>query len=161
MKLTTPFPLVFLDRAWSWMQERPAANFDDDGPKNFPELVAQFKRGAQHGERSWCVETPDGQPCGYVAFLPINGRLGTFHGICFAQGKTTRTERREAMKQIIEDIFAQGIEKICAGFFSDNSKIRTFLRNLDFQEEGYFFRHTVRGGRPIDMVQMARFREGC
>lgn len=161
MKLTSPFPDVFLDQAWAWLHEFPDANFDDYAPKDFTAMVEEIQRRARHGERSWCVENEAGEPCGIIGYQPLTPRLGGFHGICFARGKSTRLERRAAVRQVLGELYGQGVEKVVAGFFATNCHIWAFLRELGFHQEGYFSRHTVKNGELIDIIQVAKFREGC
>lgn len=108
-------------------------------------------------EKTWAI-SKDGQLCGIVAYLPITPRMGTFHGICFAKGHCLPKEKREAVRTILKEIFDSGIEKICASYFADNSKIERFVKDLGAVRESYFSRHTLRNGQPLDMVQVAFFR---
>ena len=153
-----PFPFQgdALEQLWEWLLEYPEANFDDYGPKTFAEFCSSIANRSQH-ERMWQVKK-DGTPCGVVRYFPVTDRLGSLHGICFAKGICSRQEKREAVRFVLAEIFAGGVEKICAGYFADNMKIAKFLSDLGAVREGYFAHHTMRNGQQLDMVQVAIFK---
>jgi len=65
----------------------------------------------------------------------------------------------EAMRQFLDMLFSTGVEKIAAGYFADNLRVRAFLRKLGAEDEGYLKAHTVRNGERIDMRQVAFHKE--
>lgn len=150
------FPRELVWRAWEWMQEYPNANFDDYGPCTFSDFALQFDQRVERGEHMWLVKKDD-QPCGIVCYVPATPRMGSFHGICFAKGHCNKTEKRAAVTFILGELFLSGVEKVCAGYFADNVKIGRLLADVGAVQEGLLARHTVRNGKPLDMVQVAIF----
>lgn len=159
MKIESPFPQEMLNDVWDWLQEYPDANLDDTGPKGRGDFVCAMLRRRRQGEQTWCFWHGD-QPCGIVAFLPLTERVGTLHGVCFSQGHLPRAEKLSAVRSVLCNVFAQGYVKIQASYFSSNHKIAAFLKDLQFREEGLLRRQTTQHGVPVDVQQVALFKEG-
>ena len=141
-------------RIWTWLREEPEANFDDFGPQTFVAFMAD--REALRGqERVWGVVC-NGEPCGYIQFLPITPRLGTMH-LCFAKSVHGQGIAVEAMQQIRDEVIADGVEKLLITFFADNLRAEHFCRRFGAVDEGLFRRHTRTNGRLRDVRVMAIF----
>jgi len=156
MTLLSPFPASALPRAWEWLREFPANNFDDYGPRTLEEFLAVMEERASQ-EFTWGV-LYEGELCGIIAFLPLTERTGTFHGICFTRSVHGKGIAKEAVGQVIEELFASGIQKIQAGIFADNIRVARFLTGLGAVEEGLLREQTMRGGIAVDMQLLAIFK---
>lgn len=147
-----PFQKSNLGLLWGWLQEYPHANFDDFGPKSYPEFESEMRRRLQT-ERIWQIETH--HPVGIVAYVPYNDRSGVFHGICFAREVHRTGVAQAAVKHILKTLQADGVEKVSAMYFADNANIDHFLMSLGAEHEGVLRRHTVRDGLSTDMRLVA------
>ncbi len=155
--LCSPLPQSWLPLVWEWLNEDPSANFDDFGPKDAESFELEMT-GRSQRERTWGVMADDA-PCGAIAVLPVTPRLVQTHGVVFASSAHGRGVAREALKQVLCELWAGGVEKVSATYFSDNPKIRRCLAALGAVDEGRLIAHTVRGGIPIDLQMVAFFRE--
>lgn len=153
--IIAPFPNEELIHAWEWMHEFPNANMDDTCSDNSENFIKNTRMRLTY-ELSWGAVV-DGKVKGIICFNRFNERLGFFHGICFSKGNFERKQKQWILRSILQELFARKIEKVCATYFADNEKIDKFLKDLGAIREGYFRRHTVRNGLPIDMVQVAFF----
>jgi|SRR5579864_8788951 len=153
----TPFPAEAISLVWDWMNEFPLANFDDYGPNNLAEFVEEMADRSLR-ESSWIV-LADGDPVGYVGYIPITQRLGTFHGICFTKRVHGSGVAHEAIASILRDLYRLGVEKVAASFFSDNLRVGRFLTSLGAVDEGLLREHTLRNGEKMNMRVMAFFKE--
>jgi RimJ/RimL family protein N-acetyltransferase len=147
-----------LMEAWDWLQEFPQNNFDDFGPKNHAEFVAEIGHRRMCGERIWFAYVAT-EPVGIIGYAPLNSYCGTFHGICFAKEWHGKGVARAAVSKVIDEIFASGQQKISASFFDGNIRIYRFLLSLKFRTEGELKAQTLQGGKPVDMRLMRLLRE--
>jgi len=143
---------------WQWLQEFPLANFDDFGPKSVADLVIDVQRRIARGERVW-VAWRNCAPIGIIGYAPVNSYCGMFHGICFAEEWHNTGVAQAAVGKVIDEIFATSQQKISASFFRDNERVHSFLHGLGFTFEGLMTRQTLRGGKPVDMLLLALFKE--
>lgn len=155
VRLVSPFPIEHYRLAYDWLLEFPLSNFDDGGPRNFGEYVAEMNN-RQHTERVTEV-LADGNPVGVIGFRPVTPSTGFFHGIAFVSSVHHTGIPQTAVSMFLDDLWANGIKKVSAAFFARNHRIQNFLIGLGFEEEGYLKAHTTQGGRPIDMRLMAKF----
>jgi RimJ/RimL family protein N-acetyltransferase len=155
--LVSPFPAEAFPAVWTWLQEFPANNFDDYGPRTYETFQAAMQDRAAV-ERTWGV-LHEGQPCGIIAYLPLSERLGIFHGICFAQSVHGKGIAKAAVRQVLDELFASGVFKVQAAFFADNLRVGRFLIGLGAVEEGLLRKQTMRDGIAIDMQLLAFFKE--
>ena len=155
VQVQSPFPVEQLPLAWEWIHEFPLANLDDYAPQTLDAFTRDMQERFTY-ERSWAVLKHENY-CGMVAYRPVTNRLGWLHGICFAKGHCTSEEKRAVVTNILNELFGQGIDKICATFFADNRKIEKFLCDLGAVREGVLVNQTVRQGLLLDMVQVALF----
>ncbi len=154
----TPFPAEALPLAWEWLNEHPEHNFDDYGSKTCDEFVQEMLKRSEM-ESSWGVLDGDGNLCGIVGYLPLTERLGTFHGICFADRVCGTAITHQAIESILNQLWALGVEKISASFFADNERIHRFLQAHGAVDEGLLRKNSMRNGLPIDSRVVAIFRE--
>lgn len=160
IEVVSPFPTdaQSLQLAWSWLNEFPERNFDDYGPKTPSQFGVHMVEREEAGERTWLVKK-DGAPVGIVGYQPVTPRMGWFHGICFTRAAWGRETTMPAVRRIAEELFASGVERIGAAYYADNHRIDRFLKDLGAQDEGHMARHTLRGGKPVDMRLVAIFPE--
>lgn len=147
-----------LREAWGWLQEYPECNFDDAGPRTFEVFRDEVAKRRQSGELIFGVEL-GGELCGLIGVNLGNGRVAMFHGICFAKRVHGQGVASQAVRELISNLWEIGYEKVQACFFADNGRVHEFLLDLGAIEEGYLRRHTVRGGRPLDMRLVAFYKE--
>ncbi len=156
--LRSPFPEAFYPQLWAWLNEFPENNFDDYGPQDYRTFeIAMTERAGI--ERTWAV-MQDCIPVGIVAYLPFTPRSGTFHGICFSKAVHGTGLAQWAVSQVLAELFASGVEKVSASFFSSNERVARFLAGLGAVDEGFLRKHTLRNGIAIDMRLMAFFGKG-
>lgn len=151
--LAYPFPSTAYPQLWAWMNEFPDSNMDDYSPRDYTAFVSMMRRRAEF-ECSWGVES-DGELCGIINYYPTTPHSGMFHGICFTARVCGTPVTETAVRQVIEHLFDDGVEKISAMFFADNARVRKFLTRLGAEYEGYLREHTRRNGQPLDMMLLA------
>jgi len=156
--MVSPFPASAYPQLWKWVNESPECNMDDYSPRDYDSFVSTMTARAAY-ERSWGVEA-DGSLCGIINYCPTTPHGGIFHGICFTNYVCGTPVTETAVRQVIEQLFDEGVEKISAMFFADNARVRKFLTRLGAEYEGYLRTHTIRYGKPIDMMLLAIFKEG-
>src|SRR4051812_8353249 len=93
-----PFRYEDAEIAWRWLNEFPSANFDDFGPQSVDELRAEMRRRIEAGEKIYGV-VEGGDLCGLIGYVP--GRVGMFHGICFAKRVHRSGLAEEAVREFI------------------------------------------------------------
>ncbi len=155
--LVSPFPWEHRFPAWGWLLQFPDNNFDDYGQQEFDTFARELKRRFL-AERTW-LALRDGQPCGIIGYLPITPRMGSFHGIAFDEAVHGDGTAKAAVSMVIQELFGSGVEKICASFFFENERVFNFLSGLGARTEGILRKHTLCHGVPIDMRQVAIFRD--
>jgi RimJ/RimL family protein N-acetyltransferase len=153
-----PYPLHDVRDAWEWLQEFPQNNFDDFGPKSRTEFREELIERSRRGEKIW-IAYVNHEPAGIIGYAPMNTYCGSFHGICFAKKWHGKGVAKAAVSKVIDEIFAGGQQKISASFFADNERVAYFLYQLGFKYEGTLLAQTLRGGKPVDMVMTALFKE--
>jgi RimJ/RimL family protein N-acetyltransferase len=151
----SPLPSAWIPHLWEWLQEAPAANFDDYAPRTRTAFRDAFLARLTV-ERTWGVRL-EGSPVGVIAYVPITARLGTFHGICFTQHVCGTGVAREAVSYVLEQLWASGVEKVCASFFADNGRVHRFFAKLGARDEGTQRAQTIRYGEPLDLSLVAVF----
>lgn len=155
--LVSPFPRSAYALAWEWLHQFRHNNFDDTGPKTFPDFALEMER-RERFERTWGVEHA-GQFVGLIGYAPMTRRAGMFHGIVFDQQVHGKGIAKAAVRAVLTELFEEGgVDKISAAYFADNRKIGRLLLGLGAQREGYLRRQTLRDGVPIDMELVAFFR---
>lgn len=155
--IETPMPLWWVTpHLWPWLRQHPELNFDDAGPTTALDLEDEMRRRREAGERTWGVSFA-GDPVGAIGYAPITHRLGTFHGICFTDEVQGLGIAQTAVRMVLDDLYAEGVEKVSASFFAHNTRVHRFFARLGAVEEGLLRAHTTRHGQPIDMRLMALF----
>lgn len=142
---------------WSWVQEAPAMNLDDHGPTTEAAFAADMEQRLT-SEWLWGV-TMDGERVGAIGVAPITGRTAMFHGILFAAAVHGVGVSQRAVRDVLAWLWARGMDKVSAAYFSDNGRVGAFLSRLGAVPEGVMRRQTVRGGQALDLTLVAFFRE--
>ena len=146
-----PFDLEHIEPSWGWLLEYPKHNFDDFGPKcieDWTKLCAC--RVQDEGELTFTV-TLDGEAVGIIGVTWPGGRLAVMHGICFARRVHGKGIAAEAMRRLISQLFASGVERIEAYSLAGNLRVHRFLTKLGFHQEGILRQRTVQNGKRIDV----------
>lgn len=155
--VSSPFPVFHLPRVWVWTQEFRSRVADDFGPQSLDELMAQYQARIAAGLQSWSVHR-DGELGGIVTFEPTSPVCGAAHCI-FKKSFWGHETTVEAMRQVFEQVFDSGIEKILSLAFADNVQLLYAVRLLGFQKEGVLRKQTLRGGELVDMMALGCTRE--
>jgi RimJ/RimL family protein N-acetyltransferase len=155
IELISPFPPQHYPLLWKWLHEFPASNFDDFGPHTLEQFAAEMDRRAQD-EQTWCV-TLHGEPVGAIGYCRESGYHGHFNGICFARDAHGTGVAREAIRRVMESVWATGTQKVSAYFFAHNRRVLRFLLRLGAVREGVLKDHTLQDGKPIDVLAVAFF----
>ena len=143
---------------WIWLNEYPRSNFDDYGPQSLEAFTAEIVARMNAGEVI-AAFLHDGKFIGVCGYAQITERLGMLRGICFSKAVHGTGLAPAAVHRFLEKILAPGkVQKIQAMHFSDNLRIKKFLRKQGFTHEGRLEAHTVRGGVPTDMTLVALHR---
>lgn len=143
-------------QVWTWINEDRRANCDDTGPQTCEAFVEDGQRRVQDGRRAWIVRFQD-VPCGFVSWVPVTPRLGMFQGICFARDVLGMGIATTAVRRVLEDAFAEGIQKMSATYFATNQRVRHFLSGCGAIDEGFLSRHTTQNGQSVDVRVVAIF----
>lgn len=148
IRTESPFPEYAWPRVWSWIETFRHRVADDFGPKTLEEFVEQ-RMAATH-EKTWAVYR-DGELGGIVSFQALTPWLGTAHCL-FKKNLWGFETTIPALRAVAEEIFATGIWKLTVMPFRDNLQIKGVLKRLGAECEGTLREHTVREGKPVDVL---------
>jgi RimJ/RimL family protein N-acetyltransferase len=111
---------------------------------------------------SWCIETREGRPIGYISLLGIHAQAGRAElGITIGEKDCHgRGLGRDAIRTLLRFAFGElGLARVYLIADHDNARgIRCYER-VGFVHEGVLRAHRRRYGRPLDMVIMGVLRE--
>ena len=82
------------------------------------------------------------------------------HGVAISRAVSGRGIADVALLQLLERLAAQGIRKVSASYFSDNTHIRACLKRVGFVDEGFLQDHATRDGRPVSLWLVAKMIKG-
>lgn len=156
VELVSPLPDAWIPLLWGWLRETPDANFDDDSPTTYDAFVDEMRARQARGERSWGVRV-EGVPVGAIGYLPMTARLGVFHGICMRRSACGTGIAAVAVQRVLNELFASGVDKVCAYAFATNTRVAVFFDKLGAELEGVQRAQVIQHGRPIDLRLMAFF----
>lgn len=105
---------------------------------------------AAANEKTWAVYR-DGELGGIVSFQALTPWLGTAHCL-FKKNLWGFETTIPALRTVAEEIFATGIWKLTVMPFRDNLQIKGVLKRLGAECEGTLREHTVREGKPVDVL---------
>lgn len=154
--VNSPFPCSAWPRVWSWLQDFRSRVVDDYAPATLEDFVhAQVL--AVRGQKDWGVWAGE-ELCGMVVFEALSPVLGSSYAI-FRRDYWGPETSGPALRAIYAEIFAGTTQKITSIVFRDNNAILSALSGLGARREGVFRRHTMRGGRLVDMVATGLLKE--
>lgn len=144
LQLVTPFPPEHYSLLWGWLQQFPASNFDDSGPRTLEEFVASMGRRVLSGQTCYEV-VHNGQPVGAIAFTMVGfiHQQAKFCGICFDQAVHGKGIALEAVRMVLREVFSRGAQSAMAVHFSDNIAVQKMFRKLGS------YRNARKGTLPI------------
>lgn len=145
---------TWLPLLWQWMNENRAMNFDDSGPRTYDAFARLMQARLLSRELLWGVRL-EGIPVGVIGYDPVHPQCGMFHGICFTQHAHGTGVAFEAVRAVLADRFADGVETIRATFFADNRRVTRFFEKLGAVHEGLLDATTRRDGVPVAVRVMA------
>jgi len=148
LRVDTPFPDFSLPRVWYWLQEFRSRVADDFAPQTMAEFIEQWRSRPE--QRSWAVSR-DGELGGLVTFQPENTVTGVTHCL-FKKSFWGHETTVPALRLVYGQIFSEGFNKVCSLAFRDNVQILHLARVLGGDKEGVLREHTLRGGKPVDMM---------
>jgi RimJ/RimL family protein N-acetyltransferase len=149
ISVVKPFPPNAVPRIWRWMSDVPCRVCDDFAPCTLEEFLAQWEQ--RRGVDTWGV-LRNGELGGYVSFEKLTPVVGTVH-VLFKRSFWGRGTTIPALELVYAQAFEQsGVSKILSLVFRDNHAIRALARHVGAREEGIFRNHTMRNGKPVDMV---------
>jgi RimJ/RimL family protein N-acetyltransferase len=152
--LRSPFPVEDVPRIWEWIEPFRWRVSDDYSPKTLAEFVVYF-RGLSARCRTWAVyrNRELGGLITYEALSPIVGTAHCTFKKSFWGSKTTVP----ALEQAIAEMLAES-PKLSLPVMQGNKAMIALLARMGATQEGVLRKHTMREGRPIDVVMMAIFR---
>jgi RimJ/RimL family protein N-acetyltransferase len=147
VSLVQPFPEYAWPRVWAWCKPFRHLLADDFAPKTMGEFVEA--RMASNWATAAIVR--DGEICGLLALEPLNPVCGLVH-IVVRRDAWGRDTTDRAVRLGLQAAFDSGLLKVCGHTFTDNRMARALHRRMGFREEGILRSHTMRGGKPADLV---------
>lgn len=155
IELVNPFPPEFHDHLYQWMMQFPERTMDDFWPSDPQDFADAIKNRSLTEETFLIVE--DGSPVGFIGYCRVTPHLGSLRGVCFTQEVHGNGTPLRALRKLLQMEFDCGVYKVMAFPFSDNPRAIAFYKKLGAMEEGIFSKHTLRGGKAIDLQVLAFF----
>jgi len=157
LRIESPFPAHAYPRVWGWIETFRSRVLDDFSPQSLPEYLERCLADSDR-LKTWAVYR-DGELGGMVTFEQWNPMLGTCHCL-FKKALWGRAVTLPALQQIAQEIFTDTkTTKIAMCVFHDNRPIRSLLTDLGAVIEGTYKAHTMRNGKPCDMIAFALFKD--
>jgi RimJ/RimL family protein N-acetyltransferase len=147
--ILSPFPAWAVPRVWVWMQQFRGRVMDDFGPRTLEEFMAEWE-ARQPARMSWAV-LRDGEIGGLVVVDRQSPVLGATHCV-FKRSFWGHEDTVDALKQIYEQAFSAGIQKLSCAVFPDNAQLIHLARRVGARREGRLKNHTLRDGKPADLL---------
>lgn len=162
--LQSPFPEYAVPRVFVWISEFRHRVADDFAPNTLEGFVEQWERDA--GRKTWAV-IRDGEIGGVItarALSPLVSEAQCVFAKRFWGHETTLVALRLAFAEVftgsIGEVFTGTTKKISLVLFRDNHAIIGLIKKLGGTVEGTLVDHTLRGGRPVDLVVIGIQKEG-
>ncbi len=157
VRVFSPFPVEAIPRIGFWF-ERVAANISDDfGPKTVDDVVRLVQGHMSNGIQTWAVER-DGELGGYISAFKLSPIVKEI-SCTFKPEFFTPNTVDPAIKEVLADLFSDGTLKVVAHIFKENYGIRNVVKRLGFTFEGNRRKHTMRGGRLVDVQALGITKE--
>ena len=156
IELVSPAPEdCYLDIYRLLKEEFSHQTMDVLAPKTFGEFNRKAQQDLENGGMTFAV-LKDGIVMGGIWFEPMVDGMMLGHLVFERQGISS-TEKLQASRKAIGELFASGFRKIMWMFFSDNRAFRIFLKRLGAKHEGLLRQHLRRNGILVDAEVMASF----
>lgn len=157
LRLESPFPAYAVPRAWVWIEEFRHRVADDFAPNTLDEFIAQWRAGAAVGTKSWAVIRDD-EIGGVITARRLSPIVADAHCI-FARRFWGRETTLASLRLVFDELYRDGVEKIISLVFKDNHGVIGIIKALGGTVEGRLARHTLRGGKRVDMVPIGILKE--
>ncbi len=148
-QIITPFPIHAVPRIWTWTEEFRHQVTDDFGPKSLAEFMADWEAKGEL-RLSWAI-VHEGEIGGLVCVDRVSPVLGAVQFI--TKRSFWGSEKiLPPIRAAYAAAFATGIQKLYSAVFIDNANVIHLARLLGAVREGRLRNHTMRGGKPADML---------
>ena len=151
-----PFPDYAVPRIWAWMQRFWKSVADDFAPRSLEEFMAEWER-LKPVRTSWGIFR-DEELGGVIVVDNLTPVVANIH-IIAKQTFWGRETTLEAMKQACAATFEAGLIKIVCTVFPDNASVIHLATQLGAEREGRLKSHTLRGGKPCDLLVFGLTKE--
>jgi RimJ/RimL family protein N-acetyltransferase len=155
VSLRSPFPPEDVPRIWEWIEPFRNRVSDDFSPKTLMEFLVYFREQSMRSH-TWAVYR-SGELGGLVTYEKISPVVGTAHCI-FKKSFWGRATTMPALQAAIHEMFGESV-KLTLPVMDGNKAMLSLLSDLGASREGVLEKHTVRGGKPINVVMLALFRD--
>lgn len=152
-----PMPESWWPRVWEWMEQTPAANYEDGSPRDCDAFVEMKRAAVSGGERAVGIVL-DGEPVGYIGFASPSRHVVAIGSMVVDAKVTGRGVGPTALWKLGKLFFASGVEKVQATFFADNERMHKMTRAIGCEVEGVLKRQVMRDGKAVDVVVVAFFK---
>lgn len=156
VRVESPFPAAAWPRVWQWIADFRRSVADDFAPATCSAFVEQQLARAEHS-RTWAVYH-DAELCGLVAYEPVSPVTGMTHAM-FRKDFWGHAITETALRMVYAEIFAGGARRIFGTPFTTNHASNALAMRLGFKKEGVLRKHTLRGGKPADMIVLGLLKE--
>ena len=156
--LVSPFPMHAVPRVWGWMAEFRSRLVDDFGaPKNIDEFVDGWERHERIGRQSWGV-IRNGDLGGVILAVQLSPMVTQVSAV-FRRSFCVNNIPLLALGLALREVFAGGAHKATATLFQTSHSMISVACQLGGKKEGVFEQHTLRGGKPANLVVIALQKE--
>lgn len=155
VEIHSPFPTAEIPRIWGWIEPFRWRVSDDFSPKTLTEFITFYRAQAERA-KTWAVYR-DGELGGAITYEQVSPIVGTAHCVfkkSFWGRKTTIPALQAAIGQMFECC-----TKLSLPVMDGNKAMLSLLRELGASKEGALEKHTLRDGKPVDLVLLALFKE--
>lgn len=155
--LRPKFPMELTSKLWTWLNSPRHHNFDDYGPKTYPEFLKVFAERSTK-ERTWAVIV-GGEVVGYLGFAPQSTIAGAIHGLVISPSYRGNGIGTAALNEAVSQLIAEGFKSITSTIFADNAVIHHVLRSVGFDDVGVLRKAAMKDGKMVSM-QIMQYVEG-
>lgn len=150
------FPEFAVPRIYAWMQRFWRSVADDFAPESLEAFMADWE-ARKPARTAWAV-CRDGEIGGVIVVDQLSPVVANLHIVCKRSfwGKETTLE---AMRQACSAAFADGTLKLMCTVFPDNAHVIHLATQLGAEREGRLKNHTLRGGKPCDLLVFGLTKE--
>lgn len=128
---------------------------DDYSPKTVEDFIAFFERAADQ-QKTWAVYR-NGELGGMISYQQVSPIVGTAHCV-FKKTFWGHATTMEALRQAFLHMF-ENCTKISSPVMEGNKAMLSLLMKMGAKREGVLEAHTLRDGKPLNLVMTAFFRD--